>query len=169
MLLQDVKSNTAQRHLRAASKLEVYLRQHDVRGGAVEAMEKVMLVKWTSDYLRDAFRSQELSVSMVGDTISGLNRLCFLAQSLGFQVAAQDASLRPLWKLHRNWQLAIPGEFRTPASKKLTLAVAVFFEITDQPRLSLLVVLCIHCLLRPRESCLLRRGDVVTLGNTANY
>lgn len=123
-------------------------------------------MRTATDYLREAFRSEDVGAGHVGTLISALTRLVHLTRALGGTVADHDEHFKPLWRLLRSWRLAVPAEFRRPVEVRLALALASYFWVCGPARLCWLVLLGFHCLLRPGEASGLSHDDVVIFDNS---
>lgn len=159
VLVEDVTAATARTYERALGIFEEFA---VLRGGGSLArlVEQGGLVLWATAYLRTGYAQRTLGHGAAGHLVSGVNRLLSLAMSLGAAPAAEDTNLRPLWRILRNWEKAVPAEFRRPVHRQAALALAATCMVLQQLALALLTLFSFHCLLRPREAAGLTKADV---------
>jgi len=65
------------------------------------------------------------------------------------------------WKAVTAWELAEPGDFRTPLPLEVALALVVAAITLRQGGLAACILLMFHCLLRPGEAAALCRRDLL--------
>lgn len=152
-MLEGVAESTALRCEETIRRFEAFLKARGWRGGVQTASTGSTCA--TGDRLPPS--------GIPGSKC--LSRACrnsnLGARALGGQVAEQDAQFKPLWKLLRSWRLAVPAEFRQPVEHRVALAPASYLRVCGPSRLCCLVLLGLHCLLRPGEVSQLGVDDVV--------
>ena len=71
------------------------------------------------------------------------------------------ALMRPLWRVHRSWALAVPYGFRTPVPVTGALGLAMASFALGWYRCFVAILLSFRWLLRPGETKALRWSDIV--------
>ena len=146
----------------AVTEFEEYLRVRDMPG--LEELVSCGLNELGHaciQCLRVCFASGSLGLDQAVTLISGLRRHVLATCSCRADQEEQSV-FRTLWRVHGNWSLAIPAEFRKPVSHEIVLSVAASAWLHNVPELSLSTLLSFHSLLRPAEARQLRWCDVET-------
>ena len=94
-----------------------------------------------------------------------MRRFLLLTQLLGFDIGGDlRGIMRPLWRVHRNWKVLIPAEFRLPVPCEVVAAAFITAWSWGWERCAVLFFVAFHCLLRPEEARSLTWSDVVIFG-----
>ena len=108
LVVGDVTLSTAVKYEKAMTRFETYLK---ARGAPsiVSLLEQRTFhetVSIAARYLGVMYAEDQLSASLAGTFVSAFKRFLLLVGALGFPIPDLEASLRPLWRLHRagSWQ-----------------------------------------------------------------
>ena len=162
VLVNDVSQMTASRYDAALKAFESWLALRD------STMEKIMLASGAPGlvgtgiaYLRSVGQDRHLSAYAANTFAAALRRYVLLASSLGFPCVDYRSIMRPMWRVVRSWNLAVPPEFRQPVPGVIALALAAWAWVSGHLRFMVTVLLSHHCLLRPEEAREMLFGDIV--------
>ena len=141
---------TASRYDAALKAFESWLALRD------STMEKLMLASVAPGlvgaciaYLRSVGQDRHLSAYAANTFAAALRRYVLLASSVGFPCVDYRSIMRPMWRVVRSWNLAVPPEFRQPVPGVIALALAAWAWGSGHLRFMVTVLLGHHCLLRP--------------------
>lgn len=84
-----------------------------------------------------------------------------LASGLQWRNNCSRVELRGCWRALTAWEVAEPGDFRTPLPLDILLALVAAALGLRQGGLAAILLLMFHCLLRPGEAAALRIGDIL--------
>lgn len=119
------------------------------------------LVYLAVNYLRSTFNSGDLTVYGANTFAAALRRYLLLASSCGYFIPDVRAIMRPIWRVVRSCNLALPPEFRAPVPARVALALAAWGWTTGRVRFAIMTLLAHHCLLRPEEARSTLLGDII--------
>lgn len=76
------------------------------------------------------------------------------------------AALAPVWRVVRNWRLALPPEFRTLVPAALAIAIATWASAAEHWGFAAMTLLGHHALLRPEDARTFKVSDLILFGQS---
>ena len=109
----------------------------------------------------DKFGTKQRSkVSQASHVVSAVRRWLLPTAAEGVEIPELTATLRPLRRMLRVWQMLTPSSFRRPVWREVAVTMAAAALLDQKPRICLLILLQFHGLLRPGEARHVRWADL---------
>ena len=165
----DVSAPTARVYAKAFTELNEYVSAIESHGmaGVLSREGGPGVSRWVSRFLKDKFDTKRRSkVGQASHVVSAVRRWLLLTAAGGVEIPELTATLRPLRRMLRVWQMLTPSSFRRPVWREVALTMAVAALLDQKPRVCLLILLQFHGLLRPGEA---RHVRWVDLGFLASH
>ena len=159
----DVASPTARVYAKAFAELNEYVSaiESHCMAGVLSREGGPGICRWVSRFLKDKFDTKRRAkVGQASHVVSAARRWLLLTAASGAVIPDLTATLRPLCRMLRVWQMITPSAFRRPVWREVALTMAVAALLDQKPRVCLLILLQFHGLLRPGEARHVRWVDL---------